>query len=505
MQLIRSLKEHRDSGNYPFHMPGHKRRLANDKLLEEVCGIDITEIEGFDNLHDANGIIKEAQERAAICFGADEAHFLVNGSTGGILAAITALAGEGDSVIFAKNCHRSVYNAIMLCGAKPYAIAPKKETYFDIYGGIRAQDVSAALAETGKNGGRTVVVITSPTYEGITSDVASIADVCHKNGAVLIVDAAHGAHFGFSDRFPKSAQSSGADVVITSVHKTLPAMTQTALLFIGAGCPSKDAVRKMLTVFMTSSPSYVLMSSIDSMTALLTEQGKELFDAYEKRLDTFYGRTESFSALSILNRDKLTEPGSVDLDMGKIVISDMTGTLSGRQLSDALKDKGLDIEMVSSSYVVLMTSIADSDEGFARLAVTLEDIDAGICLKQKDKKKRGFINRLWDKTAGKLIAEKIRNYQGISEDQDPVITEYENNIKSAMLWEDAEYIPVELAEGRIAKDMVTVYPPGIPVCVPGQKICGKDVDLLLDAMKKDLDIKGLNDKEIAVLWEKSST
>ncbi len=480
MQLVKALKDHRDGGDYPFHMPGHKRRLAGDEIFEEIYGIDITENDGFDDLHDAKGIIKEAEERAAAVFCSDETHFLVNGSTGGILAAVTGSVKEGDAIVIAKNCHRSVYNAVMLSGAKPYVITPDKETYFDIYGGVRAEDIREALAKAGDDGSRRIaVVITSPTYEGVTSDVASIAGVCHKAGAILIVDAAHGAHFGFSDAFPKSAQNLGADVVITSVHKTLPAMTQTALIHINKSCPVKDNIRKMLSVFMTSSPSYVLMSSADSVTTLLSERGKELFGEYERRLDGFHRRTAALTHLSILCKEKLTAESSADFDKSKIVISDATGTYTGRALADELEKEGLIAEMSSASYVVLMTSIADTDEAFDKLADVLERIDAGIVAPLKTAERTRQCN------------ERIR--------------EYGNNMKAALLSEEAEYVPVEASGGRIAKDMVTVYPPGIPVTVPGEVIGSEDVETLLSAIKCGLEIKGLKDKEIAVLWEKSST
>ncbi len=502
MLLINSLKFLRDSDAYPFHMPGHKRRLAGDKLLEDIYGIDITEIDGYDDLHDAKGIIKEAEERAAKCFGADETHFLVNGSTGGILAAITAMAREGDAIVIAGNCHRSVYNAVMLSGAKPYVITPENEAYFEICGGISAEEVRAAI-EKAQN--PAAVVITSPTYEGIVSDISAVADICHKNNTVLIVDAAHGAHFGFSPSFPQSAVTD-ADIVITSVHKTLPAMTQTALIHISGKCPGRERLRRMLSVFMTSSPSYVLMSSIDSLTDLLTKRGTELFDAYEKRLDDLYVKVGKLENLSILCKDKLTAAGSADFDRSKIVISDTTGTFTGGQLSAALKNAGIYVEMAASSYVVLMTSIADTDEGFSRLYDALVRINDQIGSKVATPGKRNPVKRLWDRFVGKRIAGKLSLVSpGCEMSHRIEITEYENNMKAALFDDNAEYIPVELAEGRTAKDMVSIYPPGIPVTVPGEKITGEEVDRILSAIADGLEIKGLKEKEIAVLWEKSST
>ena len=507
MQLIRKLKENRDLDIYPFHMPGHKRRLANDDLLRQIYAIDVTETEGFDNLHDAKGIIREAENRAAACFGADETHFLVNGSTGGILAGICGTVMSGDNIVIAANCHRSVYNAVMLSGAKAYVITPERESYFDISGGIAAEDVKTALSSLGP-AKCTAVVITSPTYEGITSDIRAISEVCHEKKAVLIVDAAHGAHFGFSDHFPKSAVASGADVVITSVHKTLPAMTQTALIHISGKCPSADRIRKMLPVFMTSSPSYVLMASIDSMTDLITKNGQKLFEDYVSRLEDLYNSLDPLECLSVLTKKKLTAAGSADLDRSKIVVSDMTGRYSGKKLYDLLFDRyGICAELATDSYIILMTSVADTDEGFERLKRALLETDELIADYRKLPKKRGIVKRIYDSVIGRRIAKRIVPYmEQKSAGQNAAAGMYlDADIKKAMFEEDTELIPVELSEGRVSAEFVAVYPPGIPVAVPGQRISGDAVDRLLNAKIEDLDITGLYNGEISVLWEKSST
>ena len=505
MQLISKLKDNHASDIYPFHMPGHKRRLAGDDLLAQIYGIDITEIEGFDNLHDPKGMIRKAEENTAALFGADETHFLVNGSTGGILAAICATVTSGDNIIIASNCHRSVYNAVMLSGAKLTVITPESEAYYEISGGIEAGDIKRALSNT-DGSVRTAVVITSPTYEGITSDVKAIADVCHEAGAVLIVDAAHGAHLGFSDRFPQSPVSAGADVVVTSVHKTLPAMTQTALIHIGRNCPSADRIRKMLTVFMTSSPSYVLMSSIDSMTRLLKDKGEELFGEYTGRLDDFYDSMMRLECLSVLSKEKLTASGSADHDRSKIVVSDMTGLYSGKMLYDLLLSRyGICAEMATGTYVILMTSIADTTEGFERLKTALFETDELIKSKKVTSKDRGIVKRVYDKVIGKHIAKL--SLDNISEEYVTKSATPDRSIENDMkkfLFDDREYIPVELSEGRVSADFVSIYPPGIPLMIPGETVTPEVADKLLKAKKDGLDIIGLNNGEIAVKWERSS-
>ena len=484
MQLIEALKENRDQGPYPFHMPGHKRSLADDDLLSEIYGIDITETEGFDNLHDAHGIIKEAEERAAALFGSDETHFLVNGATGGILAAVCGTVTGGDKIVIARNCHRSVYNAVMLSGAKPYVIIPDKEEYFGISGGVSVEQVKDALEKTGDcvGKGKTAVVITSPTYEGITSDVAGIAKICHENGAVLIVDAAHGAHFGLSDAFPASPVREGADVVIASVHKTLPSMTQTALIHINGNCPAKERIRKMLTVFSTSSPSYVLMASIDSMTAILNKRKKELFDAYTSLLNDFYRKSKRLKNLIILTADKLSVPGSYDHDMGKIVVGDATATYTGKQLSRILYDEyGICSEMATKDYVILMTSIADSGKAMEKLSDALCSIDRTI-------------------PTGRERIPHGRSVNG----SDAYTGYLRGNMKEA-LYSDTESVALGSAPGRTSADYVLFYPPGIPELIPGEIITEESVERILEAEIEGLDVIGLTNGEISVIWEKSST
>lgn len=480
MELIRRLKENRDSGTYPFHMPGHKRNLSKDPLFSEIYGIDITEIEGFDDLHNATGIIKEAEEKTARLFGADETHFLVNGSTSGILAAICGTVKEDDTIVIAQNCHRSVYNALMLSGARPYVITPERESFFGIFGGVSSEAVRDSLDMAAKDGktGKTAVVITSPTYEGVTSDIRGIAKVCHQMGATLIIDAAHGAHFGFDESFPESPVKY-ADIVITSVHKTLPAMTQTALIHISDCCREKDRIRKMLSVFTTSSPSYVLMSSIDDMTELISARKEDLFGTYNENLNGFYKKISGLKKLSVLSSGLLTAKGSAGHDRGKIVIGDMTSSVSGKQLYDILLcEFGICAEMAAENYVILMTSIADEKDAFDRLADALFAIDGRIDAPAK-------------KSEIPMPAKET--------------TFFENRMKEAMFSDDTGYVPIDEAAGKTAAGTVTVYPPGIPVVIPGCVITAEAVDRIKNAQRLGLTVTGLSDKEIAVTWERSST
>ena len=232
--LEQKLNELEQSDIYPFHMPGHKRAFLP---FANPYAIDITEIEGFDNLHHATGILQEAQQKAADLYGAKKTYYLVNGSTCGLLAAISAAVPRGGKILVARNCHKAVYHAMYLRQLVPVYLYPE-DTAYGIQGQVTPQMVRKQLEQTPDI---RAVVITSPTYDGVVSDVQNIADIVHAYGIPLIVDEAHGAHFGFSPEFPENATRLGADAVIMSVHKTLPAFTQTALLHL---CSDRIAEKK---------------------------------------------------------------------------------------------------------------------------------------------------------------------------------------------------------------------------------------------------------------------
>lgn len=278
--LFGRLREYGQSDAYPFHMPGHKRRLAPAET-ENIYDMDITEIDGFDNLHEAEGILKEAQDYAAALYHSEETAFLVNGSTAGLLSAIAGTCEDGGSILVARNCHKAVYHAIELHHLKPVYIYPPIHTKYGINTGIYPQDVEKMWIT---HPDIQAIVITSPTYDGVVSDIREICRIAHEKKIPVIVDEAHGAHFNFSDYFPESAVACGADIVIQSTHKTLPSMTQTALIHLNGTLIDRERVRRMLAIYQTSSPSYILMGSIDACLHMLDEQGAQLYKKYVEGL-----------------------------------------------------------------------------------------------------------------------------------------------------------------------------------------------------------------------------
>lgn len=437
--LYDKLKSYKNSGIYPFHMPGHKRiDIANDGLIP--YGIDITEIDGFDNLHNACSCIREIEKKAEKLYDVNRAFLLINGSTGGILSSIRAMTNFGDKVIVTRNCHKSVYNAIELCGLNPEYILPEYDEKYGIFTSVSLHKLETLLR---KNPGTKLVIVTSPTYEGVVSDIKAIADICHKNGAMLFVDEAHGAHFPFSEKFPSEAVKCGADVAVVSLHKTLPSLTQTALLLTDNSELSKK-LQENLSVFETSSPSYILMSAIENCFDYIYNNKKD-FEVYTKRLDNFYCDTNSLDNLTVLYNYKSSIEKCFDYDFGKIVISIADSNISGTELAGILRDKyKIETEMSYNDYVIAMTSVCDGDEGFNRLKNALLEIDSTLVKSKKSHSNYNF---------SEIPKRNFYSYQ-------------KNNFK-------AEKISFLNAQGRISLEYIWAYPPGIPLVVPGEVISDK--------------------------------
>ena len=474
------LKDYSDSDYYGFHMPGHKRNL--DMLKSTVpYKIDITEIEGFDDLHHADGILKEAQIRAARIYHADETHFLINGSTVGILRAIAGVTKKGDTILVARNCHKSVYHAIYMNELNPVYLYPEFNHCAQLNTEVSVDDVREALD---KYPSIRAVVIVSPTYDGVVSDVEAIAEAVHEKGIPLIVDEAHGAHFGFHPYFPQNANTRGADIVIHSLHKTLPALTQTALLHINGSLASRKGVREYLRMLQSSSPSYVLMSSIDSCIDMLENRRKELFDPYVKMLEKMRGRLRQLKRLELVETE--------NFDRSKIVISVRHADMSSKRLYRILLNEyHLQMEMVAGTYILAMTSIGDTEDGMERLARALKEIDA-----QADERMR----------SGNCLEETPRII-GASLPRPEVV--YNSSVMENMLDEAAisavpgskvRRLPWRDSVGYISTEYAYLYPPGSPLIVPGERVSQEAADMLQWYHNLRFAIEGLKEDQYIEVW-----
>lgn len=467
--LYEKLKQYGASDAYPFHMPGHKRRLG---AVPEVRAIDITEIDGFDNLHHAEEILKEAQERAAKLYNSEETYYLINGSTCGLLSAVFACTSQRGKILMARNCHKAVYHAAELRELQTVYLYPKHgkgNQEWQINGVIDPQDVQRALE---KDPEIEAVLITSPTYEGIVSDVEKIAEIAHSCGKPLIVDEAHGAHFGFHPYFPQNSVKLGADIVIHSLHKTLPSLTQTALLHVNGRLADRMHVKKYLGMFQTSSPSYVLMAGMDECVCMMEKDGRRLFDEFAGRLQEVYKKTAGLQYVHVLDDSPCEKEAADGLyrDLSKIIVR--AEGRSGKWLADVLRKKyQLEVEMETDSYVVLLTSVADIQEGFDRLIKALKEIEKMLADENRHlKKKFVFINN------------NIRNPQCMT------IAQADGLKKETVL--------IEESAGRISGEYLYLYPPGIPRIVPGEEITPELVRQIELYRREGLSLQGLDDYEV---------
>ena len=507
--LLERLTEYAGSDAYPFHMPGHKRREIPDGIpggFPDPYGIDITEIDGFDNLHHAEGILKDAMDEAAAIYGADRSWYLVNGSTCGILSAVFATTENGGKILTARNCHKAVYHAICLNRLEAEYLYPEEITEFGINGGIRAEDVRKALEKDamrcagnsgdvrGKITKIQVVLITSPTYEGVVSDIRAIADAAHEYGIPLIVDEAHGAHLEYADQchsFPKSALEYGADIVIQSLHKTLPCFTQTAILHVKGKLVDQDRVSRYLSMFQTSSPSYLFMAGMERCIRYMDGDGRNEMVRYEERLEHFMKRMEGLQVLEVLDREICGKYRTVaGWDPSKIVVSTMRAEdFHGEELAETLRRKyHLEMEMTAPEYVIAMTSLMDTEEGFERLGTALLEIDGALrhCVESEQQKEKG-------ESKGKKRCET------------PEATESKvsHPIRRMLICEamdaDTERTAFQDTVGKVSAEFVYLYPPGIPIIAPGEVFTDAIVEKIMAYKAAGLLVQGPADPDADVI------
>lgn len=469
--LDKKLISYCQSDYYPFHMPGHKRQALD---FPNPYTLDITEIDGFDNLHHTEGILQDAQERASSLYHTRKTFYLINGSTCGILAAISAALPRGGMLLMGRNCHKAAYHAAFLRQLKTCYVLPAA-TDFGIMGSVRPRDVARALKD---NPEIAAVFLTSPTYDGVVSDIHAIAEIVHAHDIPLIVDEAHGAHFIFSEEFPASALECGADIVIQSLHKTLPCFTQTALLHVNSERISPNSIKNFLGIYETSSPSYLLMASMEQGLRTMTEHGNELMERFSSLLKNFYRQAERLQHLSVFQRDFCLSDSCFDWDFSKILISSGNTGLSGQELYDILqKNYHLQLEMASGHYVTALTSVMDTNEGFHRLIEALFEIDKNSI---GGRQKRNLKHQI-------LTSQEL--YQ-IPLQKLALTDAMEKNSRT---------LPLKDCAGCISQEYVYLYPPGIPLIAPGEIITADLLQSIALCQAQGLSVEGPADATLEKL------
>ena len=463
-RLYRALEIYSQEDYYPFHMPGHKRNpdTVNTDLPFDR---DITEIDGFDNLHHPEGILKKAQETAASVYDTKECYYSVNGSTAALLAAVSATVPRNGQILVARNCHKAVYHALYLRNLIPTYVYPQMDPKWWINGGISSDKVERALAE---NPEIKAVLLTSPTYDGVVSDIEKIAEIVHRYEIPLIVDEAHGAHFHFSNYFPTSAAELGADLVIQSFHKTLPSMTQTAVLHNCSDRVDSRLIRRFMGIYQTSSPSYILMASIDACMDKMEQDGSRMFGEFTERLENARRRLMKCEHIRLVRPEMLDSTSVYDYDRSKLLFATDGTSVNGKQLHDRLRNEfHIEMEMEAEKYVLGIAAVGDTEEGLNRLCDAIEQID-----RQTE----------WVDKEGKEEKEccsyaKMKQLLTIAQAMDA----------------PQKRFPLEESIGKVSGEFAYLYPPGIPIIVPGEQITGHFVRNVRRYMEQGLEVQGLSD------------
>ena len=450
--IVEALKTAYENPTYQFHIPGHTKGKAIFKDFRKLIGekaLNVDTTDEFDNLgtlHPATGPIKEAQELAAEAFGAKKTFFLLNGSTAGNLALAMALTKKGDKVIVNRNCHRSVLTGMIISGAEPIWICPNRIDDWSIWGNTDAAQIEELI---NKNPDVSMVWITNPTYEGVVSDIKAISAVCKKHNIPLIVDEAHGCLWNFNKHLPETALKLGADAVVHSLHKTGGSMSQSSMLHISKdSCLNVEAVEKALKLLHTTSPSLMLLASLDAARAnLQSKNGQILLERAVKNAKYLRTRLDSIQGLHQLKGDF-----GYKTDVTKVFIR--IDGLSGKRLESILEiDFGIEVESASDIGVLILCNIGNKHSDFKYLADCLEKIAA-------------------------------TNYQDIyyleKRKHMPML---EPQIKMSLreaFYAEKETIPKSEAIGRISAEVVAECPPGISILLPGELITEEHLPYLND-------------------------
>lgn len=477
-----ALNQLKNERRIPFHMPGHKRKGIDQDAFSEIKSMDITEITDYDDLHHPEGIIRESMDQLKEIYHTKESWYLVNGSTVGILAAISSVCRPGDKILIGRNCHKAVYHAIRLLRLKAYYICPRISKEHDIMLDMGKEELEQIEEILKREETIRAVVITSPTYEGVVSDVAEIKKVLYQWNVPLIVDEAHGAHFMFHEAFPKSAVECGADLVIQSTHKTLPALTQTALLHLCSDRISAREVSSWLSIYETSSPSYLLMASAEQAVVFMHNERKKVQE-YVDNLHSFRKKCGQLKEITLLGAETLS---CFDYDIGKLVFSVKKTGMDGKGFFDQLLEKyHIELEMKNTSYVIAMTSVMDEEEEFDQLLEVLRKIDLDL---QRERQERRNDSPNMDN-----VKENAKEYH----EQLPIPE------KKYEVWqcESVEEVSFKEAVGRIAGEYIMLYPPGSPILVPGEKIIKEMVENIQYYLYNGYNVTGLENGKVVVMEE----
>ncbi|KGR80494.1 aminotransferase class I/II-fold pyridoxal phosphate-dependent enzyme [Ureibacillus manganicus] len=478
--LFDALLKHRNRQPIQFHIPGHKKGQGMDPAFREFVGdnvlsIDLINIAPLDDLHSPKGVIKEAQKLAAEAFGADHTFFSIQGTSGAIMTMILTVVGPGDKIIVPRNVHKSTMSAIVLAGAIPIFIAPEIDTEYGISHGISAESVEKAL-DTYPDA--KAVLVINPTYYGFAADLKQIVDLAHSRSIPVIVDEAHGVHIKFHDELPISAMEAGADMAATSVHKLGGSMTQSSVLNVREGLVSINRVQSVFSMLTTTSTSYPILASLDAARRQLAVNGYELIDEAIRISKDARKRINKIPHLKCAGRDKLNSTATFDMDPTKLLISVKDLGITGHQAEEWLRQNAnIEVELSDLYNILCIITLGD----------TKKEVNLLINALQR-------MSQAYDSEAT-VVESNVRV---------PDIPALAMSPRNAF-YSQTEMVPLKDSAGYICAEFIMVYPPGIPIFIPGEIITEENIKYIQMNIDAGLPVQGPEDptlKTIRVIKER---
>lgn len=472
--LLDAITEFIETSPAYFRIPGHRLERGiskrwTDKVGKEIFAYDVTETPFTDDLHSPEGAIQEAQELLQELYQTDKSFFLVNGTTCGNEAMLLSAALEGQEVMIARNAHKSAMMGLIISGAKPVYVMPDVLEQWGILGGIRPENVRRTFEEHPQC---KALFLVSPSYYGITSDLAEIADICHEYGAMLLVDEAHGGHLYFHEELPKGALEQGADMCVQSMHKVTGALTQSSVLHIRSELADKERVAANLHIVQSTSPNYLLMTSLDCARYELAMHGREMMEqalelaAYARR------KINAISGFQCMGQEVVGEAAVAGLDQTRLVISAKDLGLTGFELEEVLFQKyAVNMELADYENVLAIVTYANTREEIERLINACESIAKEYAVKT------GYpcVQPAFPQLPQQVLTPRQAYFS------------------------DTEEIVWQQAVGRISAEMIAPYPPGIPIIYPGEKMTQEVWDYLEQFRRENRHIHGSRDGKLAFI------
>ena len=465
--LYEALEKFRKARVVPFDVPGHKRGRGNPELtafLGERCvGIDVNSMKPLDNLCHPVSVIRDAETLAADAFGAAHAFFMVGGTTSAVQSMVLSCLKRGDKIILPRNVHRSVINALVLCGAEPVYVNPEVDTRLGISLGMRREQVAAAIAA---HPDAVAVLVNNPTYYGICSDIAALTKLAHDHGMLLLADEAHGTHFYFNDNLPLSAMAAGADMAAVSMHKSGGSLTQSSLLLLG---PNVNAgyVSQVINLTQTTSASYLLLSSLDISRRNLAMHGREIFSKVMEMAQYARGEINRIGGYYAYAGELKNGDSVYDFDVTKLSVLTRDIGLAGIEVYDLLRDEyDIQIEFGDLGNILAYISIGDRMRDIERLVSALAEI-----------------RRLYQRESTGMLTQEYIPPRVLVTPQEAFYAEKES-------------LPIAETKGRICSEFVMCYPPGIPILAPGEQVTEEVLTYISYAKEKGCSLQGPEDPEV---------